>query len=136
MQKYKYLEDLGLARRNCGVNIYPQYACCKKEQEKYGLDRRATIDTAHSFAEWLYTCLNLYKDTAGKKIALDQTFLREDGSSTPTLNDMLESILEPLEVYLLLYKSTDLNSTAHKMAEQMLHQAIGAWNKYFMYLNW
>lgn len=80
----KYLEDAGLRRCECGTNFAPEEKYMRREQQKYGFDRRETYDLGNLFAQWLYERLRMFLDTGGQIVDLDYDRVRLEGQMMST----------------------------------------------------
>ena len=135
MQKHKYLEKLGLRRRDCGNNFVRPYKNAKKEQRQFGFDRRETIDIGNGFMQWLYERLSMYAETAGKIIDLDQNFI-QDGNRTITYREGIDSIMPLLEEYLMLSPLRYDLVLAQRECNRLMQEAIHRWAVIAPCMNW
>lgn len=108
MQRNKYLEDLGIKKRDYGTNFCDdkdkRAKKWKKERKKYGFDDRETWNLNHTFVEWLYSHLMMYN----KRGIVDTTFhkLNWQGKEI-TQQDAIDILKNAAKAYLLEPDSDD-----------------------------
>lgn len=135
MIRHKYLEEIGLARRVCGTNFSPEKKWMRKEQRRYGFDRRETYELYELFAQWLYEHLRMYIDLAERRIDIDRDKVVLEGETMST-REAVQHILWPLEGY---FRFKDIWSDVvdgERIAHDLLTLAAHRWAEIATYIWW
>lgn len=105
MRRNKYLEDLGIRRKDYNYNIRKLRIKLKllKQKRKYGFDETEVWNMDLTYIEWLYSHLMLYKET--NHCDLNSMMLQYYDIQTNTYksikqSEALEFILAELKIYL------------------------------------
>ena len=66
MKRNKYLDDLGISRKEYGTNNFKagsfrRWNKWRKQRKNYGFDDRETWYLGHTYIEWLYSHLRMYR---------------------------------------------------------------------------
>lgn len=114
MQKCKYLDDLGIPRKEQGTNFikgsFKRRRRWAKARKKYGFDERETWDLERSFVEWIYTRVMMYKDCT--KDIIDLKFHKIPYKDAEiTQKEAIDRILQLSQAYL---KDDTVNHNAVK----------------------
>ncbi len=100
MQKYKYLEDLGISRGDCYQNWKEdtkhdrRRSEWKKQRKIYGIDERDTWNWGVEFFDYCYIHLKMFNEVS--LVDLDQHII-ECGDESITVQDAIDVILEWFE---------------------------------------
>lgn len=97
--RHRYLEELGLPLRSCGVNFCgkedKRYGKWMKQRKEYGFDSRETWCLNHIFLQWLYERLMMYRKEASEIVDLTYHEFEIGGkkySQIEAINRMIENL--------------------------------------------
>lgn len=117
MQRNKYLDKLGIDRKNYGLNFSSKKdknkSKWKKQIKKYGFDERETWNMDLIFIEWLYSHLCMYLE----KSKIDMTHHKfEFNGKTYTQEQAINKIISDLGNFL----KTDFIARSYNSIEDSL----------------
>lgn len=136
MQRNKYLDEIGISIENYGVNFTvdsDNYRTkeWEKQREDYGFDERETWNMDITFAEWLYSHLNMFIEHT----IIDLTYHMVDFQGTTyTQEEAIVFILEKCKNFLLEIHSNEEFADAKAFMD--LEDAAQLWALIMPYCNW
>ena len=108
MQKNKYLDILGIKRKNYGSNFVKENKIQRFfERRKYGFDYRQTINMDLMFAEWLYSRLMMLLEQTDDDLTFNSI---EFEGEKYTIERAIHRILKATSEYLYFYEELDMYS--------------------------
>lgn len=118
MKKNKFLDNLGLKRKEYGTNWCiekktKRSKIWKKQRKLYGFDSRECWNLNTTFVEWLYSHLMLYKKEAAQVVDLKYHKFDFNGK-TYTQKECINIILKACKRYLL---ADEVSEDKEKMAK-------------------
>ena len=118
MKKNKFLDNLGLKRKEYGTNWCiekktKRAKSWKKQRKLYGFDSRECWNLNTTFVEWLYSHLMLYKKEAAQVVDLEYHKFDFNGK-TYTQKECINIILKACKRYLLV---DEISEDKEKMAK-------------------
>ena len=108
MRRNKYLDDLGIKRKNYASNFAKKDKIQRFfDRRKYGFDYRETINMDLMFAEWLYSRLMMLLEQTDDDLTFNS--IEFEGQSC-TIEQAIQRILKATKEYLYFYEELDMNS--------------------------
>lgn len=110
MQRNKYLDALGLDIREYGTNFKYRPTVSgsvkqRRQRKTYGFDERETWGLDIIFAEWLYSHMMMYKETASEII--DLSFYKYTHNEKEyTQEEAIDYVIDGCKEYILSDKYT------------------------------
>ena len=118
LKKNKYIEELGVKRRNHSANFLKGLDYekeCKKYEKKYGINPAETFDMGRMLVEWVYTHLKEYKKRAEKVIDLDAIKRKCYDGVERTENECIEYIIEKLARFIVVDNDVNMESSLSEL---------------------
>jgi hypothetical protein len=134
MRKNKYLEDIGLKRKEYGTNFawdIKHAAQWRKERKQYGFDSRETWNLDRTFVEWLYSHLMMYQECTTHDLDFNKIVFADNEY---TLGEAVEVIVNACREYLIRYD--DMEMEEQESLAENVKQATRLFAEVFVYLWW
>lgn len=130
-QKNKYLEDLGLKKKDYGVNWLSKSAYRMRdfnyEKKMYGFCSAETWNMDRIFCEWLYSHCKMYLEITDGKVDLEFHCVEIDGEGVTQL-ECIQRIIE--------LTGEALTGSDAEEATRQLREAILIWAEVFPLMWW
>ena len=121
--RHRFLEELGLPIEKCGTNFCGnedrRYGRWMKQRKEYGFDSRETWCLNHSFLQWLYERLMMYRKEASKIVDLTYHKFEIEGKTYSQI-EAINRMIENLEYVLLKGDDFDCDEEAAKKTKETL----------------
>lgn len=137
LRKYKYLEEMGLKRKDCSMRNY--MAGDKREKDWVKIEAETGVFDPDcwcfydSFAKYLYSNLCHYLKTASKMIDLDYHKFTINGKEY-TQRQAIKRMIEHLEIFI---KNDDiLTEEEWKKADKAMRKAMEIWVEIYPAMWW
>ena len=102
MRRNKYLEDIGICKKNYGSHFIKDRKINRFiERRKYGFDCREIVNMDIIFAEWLYSRLMMYKEQTMDNLSFHSV---EFEGKTYTIEQAINEILQITKEYLTFWE--------------------------------
>lgn len=118
LKKNKYLEKLGVKRKNHSVNFLKGLEYEKeyiKYEKKWGINPAETFDMGRMLVEWVYTHLKEYKKRAEKVVDLDAIKRKCYDGTERTENECIEYIIEKLARFIAVDNDVNMESSLSEL---------------------
>lgn len=114
LKKNKYLEKLGVKRKNHSANFLKGLEYEKeyiKYEKKWGINPAETFDLGCTLVEWVYTHLMEYKKRAEKVVDLNYNHIKCYDGVDRTIKECLDTIIPKLRHYIVVNNNVGLDSS-------------------------
>jgi hypothetical protein len=143
MQKNKYLDELGLNIKDYGTNRINEDNTerskrWEEQRQLYGFDDRETWSLDVYFAEWLYSHLMMYKESAGEVINLKFYKFTWDNKEITQL-EAIDMLIDAAKDYILAeskYMKNVITSEMVKLIFEEFYKLMPLWGMILPHMWW